>query len=179
MKLETFVTSFATDGSKEKYVKSHMKNEYVPYVTKCGDCERIVRSCHYKDVDGKMRFSMNSSAQAMMFALLLVDRYTKIDVEYGPEVYDELQKCGALGMIISAIPEAEYQEYSTLMHMAVDDIVMSETDVAAKLSDLLQAMGAVLVASVDGLNQLEEENGTDMGSDRGDSQGPLQDQGDI
>ena len=144
MKLETFITNFNTDGSKEKYVKSIVKKDYVPYVEKCDDCQRIVRACHYKDVAGERRFAMNSPAQAMMFALLLVDRYTKIDIEYSAATYDELQRCEALGMIVAAIPEAEYQEYSTLMHMVEDDAVMAETNVAARVDDMKQSFSILL-----------------------------------
>lgn len=154
MKFETFITNFNTDGNKEKYVKGIIKKDYVPYIEKCDDCQRIVRACHYKDVAGERRFAMNSSAQAMMFALLLVDRYTKIDIEYGAETYDELQKCGGLGMIIAAIPEAEYQEYSTLMHMAEDDMVVAETNVAAKLEDIKQALGSVLDVYAKAISEL-------------------------
>lgn len=146
MKLETFITNFMTDGNKEKYVKGVIKKDYIPYVEKCNDCQRIVRACHYKDVAGERRFAMNSPAQAMMFALLLVDRYTKIDIEYNAETYDELQKCEALGMIVAAIPDAEYQEYSTLMHMVEDDLITAETNVAAKLEDFKQAVGTLLLS---------------------------------
>ena len=159
MKLETFITNFNTDGNKEKYVKSVIKKDYIPYVEKCNDCQRIVRACHYKDVAGERRFSMNSPAQAMMFALLLVDRYAKIDIEYSAETYDELQKCGGLGMIIAAIPEAEYQEYSTLMHMAEDDMVVAETNVAARLDDLRQLLGLVFAAYSSAFDNKGAENG--------------------
>lgn len=156
MKLETFITNFNTDGNKEKYAKSVIKKDYIQYVEKCSDCQRIVRACHYKDVAGERRFAMNSSAQAMMFALLLVDRYTKIDIEYNTETYDELQKCGALGMIVALIPEAEYQEYSTLMHMAVDDVIMAETNVAARLDDLKQAIDLIAESYNLALKQIEK-----------------------
>ena len=168
MKLETFITNYMTDGSKEKYVKSVIKKDYVPYTEKCSDCERIARSCHYGEMDGKRRFAINSPAQAMMFALVLVDRYTKIDVEYGTDAYDELQKCGALGMLIAAMPEPEYQEYSTIMHMIEEDLIMSETSVASRLDDLIQAANSVLAATVEGLDRAIAqggENGADLGSD--------------
>lgn len=162
MKLETFITNFMTDGSKEKYVKSVVANEYVSYVDKCNDCERILRSCHYKDVDGVVRFVMNSPAQAMMFALVLVDRYTKIDVEFGVDTYDQLQKCGALGMIISAIPNGEYQEYSAILHMAEDDLIMTETNVGLRLDDIKQAVASFADSYMNAIAaavETEENNG--------------------
>lgn len=162
MKLETFITNFMTDGSKDKYVKSIIKSDYIPYATKCSDCERIIRSCHYTTVDDRQRFVMNSPAQAMMFALVLVDRYTKIDIEYSADEYDELQKSGALGMIVSEIPEAEYQEYSTVLSMSIDDCVMKETNLASRFDDIEQAVRTVsgeyleVLSSVIGV---EEQNG--------------------
>lgn len=146
MKLDTFITHFHTDGDRAKTVKSVINNDYVPYTEKISDCTRIVNSCHYVDVDGKRRYKRNSPAAAMMFALVLVDRYTKIDVEYGTETYDELQKSGALGMIVAAIPEAEYQEYSTVMHMVDDDVVDAEGSIAARMDDLKQAIDSAMNA---------------------------------
>ena len=168
MKLDTFITNYMTDGSKDKYIKSIIKSDYVAYATKCSDCERIVRSCHYIDVDGNRRFSMNSPAQAMMFALLLVDRYTKIDIEYSVDVFDELQKCGALGMIVGMIPEAEHQEYSAIMNMTIDDVVMRETSVAFRLDDLIQAAFSIVDSYAKEIERLvgqENNNAKNMGSD--------------
>ena len=167
MKLETFVTNYVTDGSPEKYIKSHIVKDYVSYVTKCDDCERIARSCHYKDVDGKRRFSTNTPAKAMMFVLLLVDRYTKIDVEYSVEAYDALQKCGAVEAIMSAIPENELQEYSAIMRMVEDDLMLEETNVAARMDDFKQAVFAMLDVSMRAYEELENE--TVLEATRGDS----------
>ena len=163
MKLETFITNYMTDGSKDKYIKSVIRPDYVSYSKKCSDCERIILSCHYQDIDGKRRFVINSPAQAMMFSLLLVDRYTKIDVEYTVDTYDELQKSGALGMIVSALPEAEYQEYSTIMHMFEDDLIMKETCVASRMDDMKQAMFTFVSSYLDTINEAVEG-----GVDRGD-----------
>lgn len=145
MKLERFVTNFSTSGNnKEKYVKDHIRSDYVSYADKVSDCERIVRACHYHDVDEKRRFRLNSPASAMMFTLVLVGRYTNIDLEYNVAEYDELQKCGALKVIISAIPEAEYQEYSAVMRMTEDDTVATETNVAARLDDMAQTINRAI-----------------------------------
>lgn len=154
MKLETFITNYMTDGSKDKYIKSVIRPDYVSYSKKCSDCERIILSCHYQDIDGKRRFVINSPAQAMMFSLLLVDRYTKIDVEYTVDTYDELQKSGALGMIVSALPEAEYQEYSTIMHMFEDDLIMKETCVASRMDDLKQAVSSFVSLYLDAMSEV-------------------------
>lgn len=162
MKLETFITNFMTDGSKDKYVKSVVNGDYVPYVDKCNDCDRILRSCHYKDVDGVRRFVMNSPAQAMMFVLVLVDRYTKIDVEFSADTYDQLQKCGALGLIISSIPEGERQEYSAVLSMAEDDLVMTETNVGLRLDDIKQAVASFAnsyMSAIAAAVETEENNG--------------------
>lgn len=140
MKLETFITNFNTDGSKEKCVKGIMRSEYVPYTTKCGDCMRILDACHYKEVDGKRRFSMNSPAQAMLFALNLIMRYTKIEFDPSVNAYDDLCSCGALKMIVDQIPAAESQEYSAIMRMCEDDLVAKETDLASRFDDFRQAI---------------------------------------
>lgn len=156
MKLDRFLTNFNTSGAgKEKYIKEHIKKDYVSYADKISDCERIARACHYHEVDGKSRFRLNSPASAMMFALVMVGRYTNIELEYSIDEYDELQKCGALGMIIGAIPEMEYDEYSTVMHMVEEDFVFAETDVASKMEDLKNAIGIVLASYVKALSDSE------------------------
>lgn len=153
MKLEIFTTKFNTDGNREKLIKSVMKKDYVPYITKCTDCERIIKACHYKDIAGVLRFNMNSPAQAMLFALQLVSRYTTIEFDMDSVTYDELQKCGALKMIIESIPVSEYQEYNTIMNMRIDDAITNETDVAAKLEDIKQAISAVYDSYINAIGQ--------------------------
>ena len=171
MKLETFITNYMTDGSKDKYVKGVMRADYIPYAEKCSDCQRIANVCHYKDIDGVRRFSMNSPARAMMFALVLVQKYTKIDIEFNADTYDELQKCGALGAIVGLIPDAEYQEYNTVMHMVEDDAVMTETNVSLRLDDLKQAIVSFGTSYIDAVMSYGGAAGNDGDILEGTSEG--------
>jgi hypothetical protein len=65
-------------------------------------------------------------------------------------------------MIISAIPNGEYQEYSAILHMAEDDLIMTETNVGLRLDDIKQAVASFAdsyMSAIAAAVETEENNG--------------------
>ena len=167
MKIDTFVKNFKVEQTRNEYLSKTIKREYVPYVTKVADCERIARSCNHIEVAGKRKYNVNSPAQAMMFILLLLSRYTNIDISYNAEDYDKLQSIGAIKAIIEMIPAGEYQEYSTVMRMVNEDMAVNENSLTLRFDDFKESIVMAVNRYLEGIEAaandvLESDNGEEQ-----------------
>ena len=130
--------SKAKDKTFEEFIKKHITTEYVDYMTKYTYCDLIIKSSSYAK-DGEISFiKINSSMRLLFFKMRLIELYTDIDIDDENVVneYDKLNKIGAIDVIISAIPEKEYSEFSKLLNMRMDDFRDNEYSIIALLYDL-------------------------------------------
>ena len=130
--------SKAKDKTFEEFIKKHITTEYVDYVTKVVYCKNIVKaSCYIKDGDREF-IKINSEKRYLFFVMRLIELYTDIEIDEDNVVseYDKLNKIGAIDVLMSAIPEKEYTEFSTLLNMEMDDFRDNEYSITALLYNL-------------------------------------------
>lgn len=138
--VEMFCKSFKSlskgkDKMLEDFINKHIVTDYVSIVEKDALCTHIVEStCYVKEGDKKF-IKFNSVGRYIFFVMKLIDIYT--DIEIGTDrldlQYDELNKVGAIGALMDAIPESEYTEFSTILNMKVDDLRDNEYSITAML----------------------------------------------
>lgn len=130
--------SKAKDKTFEEFIKKHITTEYVDYITKVVYCKNIVKaSCYIKDGDREF-IEISSEKRYLFFVMRLIKLYTDIEIDDENVVseFDKLNKIGAIDVLIAAIPEKEYTEFSTLLNMKMDDFRENEYSITALLYNL-------------------------------------------
>ncbi len=131
--------------SNQKFdFKKVIKKQYVPYIEKLTECNRIIEATCHKTVDGRKFISINTPARYLMFVMRLVDIYTDIDIAFegtkATDAYDLLQENGLLSPILDAIPKGEYSEFSTLLDMVLDDFRDNEYSITSMLYNFKESL---------------------------------------
>lgn len=148
--VDMFVKSFkanskAKDKTFEEFINKHITTRYVPFITKSTICESIVKSCcNIKDGNHEI-VKINSSNRYLFFTMKLIELYTDIEINITEEnnlavIYDKLAEIGAANVLLSAIPEDEYIEFSTILNMKMDDFRENEYSLTALLYNLKQSL---------------------------------------
>jgi len=145
--VDSFVKAYrtnikTTEDNFKKFINKHIVTDYVPYITKCSYCDAIVKAtCFVKD--GNREFvKINSANRYLFFVMRLIELYTDIEINEEEVVYeyDKLCKEGAINVLISSIPEAEYTEFSTLLKMKMDDFMDNEYSFTAFIYNLKESL---------------------------------------
>ena len=129
-------------SAMETFIKKHITTEYVDFITKSVHCETIVKTtCHKKQEDREF-VVIDSTSRYLFFVMKLIQLYTDIDINNDNVVedYDKLNKAGAVNVIITAIPETEYSEFSTLLNMKMDDFRDNEYSITALLYNFKESL---------------------------------------
>ena len=145
--VEMFCKSFKSlskgkDKMLEDFINKHVGVDYIPFTQKDALCTHIVEStCYIKDGDKKF-IKFNSTGRYIFFVMKLIDLYT--DIEIGTDrldlQYDELNKVGAIGVLLKAIPKGEYNEFSSVLKMKLDDIRDNEYSTPALLYNIKNSL---------------------------------------
>lgn len=125
----------------EVFIKKHVVKDYVPFLEKCVWCDGIIKaSCHVVDLDESGNITnefvkINSATRYVSFVMRLISLYTDVEIDFENaefvNQYDQLNKVGAINDLITGIPENEYDEFSTILNMKMDDFRDNEYSVAA------------------------------------------------
>ena len=154
MKLDLFIKEYKKAADKDKFLKSHIVNTYVNYERKTALCENIVNASMYTTENNQKHFRQNSPVKNELTLLSLVTEYTDIEIgDTGEEMlaaFNELNKEGVFGGIISNIPETEYVEFTTLLDMVTDDFLANERD----LISYIETKARLIVESLGGIDGL-------------------------
>jgi hypothetical protein len=149
MTVSEFVKGFNEVTDKETYVKRHIKTDYVNYVDKANDCERIVKASCY-DAEGK--FKANTVSQYFLFVQTLVDRYLGLQYKDALNMFDTFERYGITEVFISVI-EKEYSKYTTILNMVANDIIADETSLTnyfdAKINGLMNLLSNIEEGELD------------------------------
>ena len=150
----------------ETFIKKHIITEYVPYLDKDVVCTRIIYATCYTDKERKI-VKFNTPVRQILFNMNLIDLYTDIEISFKDDEtikqYDKLMSCGAIYLLINAIPEAEHMEFSTLLDMKLDDLVSNEYSITALLYNLKESVNLseeVINSAIEILSK--EQNTTDI-----------------
>ena len=128
-------------SAMETFIKKHITTQYVDFMTKNVYCDKIIEStCHIKD--GNREFiKINSVSRDLFFTMRLIQLYTdiKLDEENIIGEYDKLNEVGAIDVIIEAIPDSEYIEFSDMLNKMLGDFLNNEYSVNALLYNLKES----------------------------------------
>lgn len=120
-----------SQNAKDVIMKTIEVKNYVSYVMKEVTARQIIQTSHFiyptdSDISEMTNEeiqelkgipSINYSKQYLFTALMLVDLYTNIDVDFskGVNEYDKLAEYGIMNYIINNIPDSEIQEFRMLI----------------------------------------------------------------
>lgn len=118
--------SKAKDKTFEEFINKHITTQYVPFITKNVICDGIVSACCYIKEGDREIVKIDSPSRYLFFVTKMIETYTDIDFNITEEnnlavIYDKLNEIGAVDVLIAAIPEREYTEFSTILNMKMDD----------------------------------------------------------
>lgn len=150
----------------ENFIKKHIVTEYIPYIEKDVVCTRIMYATCYADKDRRI-VKFNTPTRQILFNMNLIDLYTDIEISFKDDEtikqYDKLMSSGAIYLLIDAISETEYMEFSTLLDMKIDDLISNEYSLTAILYNLKESIGIsseVIGAAIEAITK-EENNSND------------------
>ena len=133
----------AKDKTFEDFIKKHITTDYVNFLNKEVICTSIINTTCHTNTDDRKITKINSSSRYIFFIMKMIETYTdiEIDIEKHPldYYYDELNKIGAIDVLVNAIPEKEYAEFSTLLDMKLDDFINNEYSITALLYNLKES----------------------------------------
>lgn len=110
-------------SAMETFIKKHIVTDYIDFLTKSVYCEKIIDvTCYIKDGERKI-VKINSANRYLFYIMRMIELYTDIELNQERiwEDYDKLNKAGAIGVIMAAIPKSEQSEFSTILNMKLDD----------------------------------------------------------
>jgi len=162
-------TSKAKDKTFEDFIAKHMTTTYIPYLTKVAYCQDIVEKTSHRIIDhNKKIVKVSSPNRHLFFTMKLIELYTDIEFNTYEKVdkdnnisidYDKLKECGAAPVLISAIPEEEFDEFTTILTMVIDDFYQNEyslTALAYNAKESLSLSEEVINSVIDDLTKQAE-----------------------
>ena len=161
--IDMFVKSYKANAkvkgkTLEDFIQKHIVTDYIGFIKKSVICDGIIQATSYIKDGDKTFISLNSANRYLFFVMKLIENYTDIEIKIDDEhtvdyYYDELNKIGAIEVILSAIPKSEYSEFSTLLNMKLDDFMDNEYSITALLYNFKQSLSL----SEDVINSVIEE----------------------
>ena len=140
--------SKAKDKTFEEFIDKHITTKYVPFLKKEAYCDAIVRSTSFVKEGDIELVEINSASRYLCFIMRLIDLYTDIELsdysgDNGANLatdYDKLNEVGAVNVLLSAIPEAEFTEFNSLLKLKLDDLYDNEYSVTALFYNLKKSL---------------------------------------
>ena len=159
IKISEFINGYKLAKDKEKYIEPHITVKYVPFATKLAHVRRIIDFSMYKEVNGRKVFWTNTLLQYELTMQTIIQLYTDIDLTDGSkdegkwlDGFDKLEEAQAMNDIAKAIG-ADYQGFSTMLKMGVEDEVFNNS-LVNWLDTKAEAMGLTLDTIEGGIKEL-------------------------
>ena len=160
MRYDVFIKKYSSSNSKNKFIKDHVVNTYIPYTTKIAEAKEIVKRTCYREINGKNVFQQDSTAFFMLFMLRILRSYTDIEYEDGAdalEAFDAISKAELWEPIIMAIPAKEYDTFDTVLHMVKDDEMENYRSIAGFFESKVDALSMILNTIAEAYTKSEEK----------------------
>ena len=143
---------FTSPDAKTKYIKKHIVADYVPYIKKINEAQRIIKASMYMDD----KFHVNTPARYMLTMIAVAQMYLdlKFDTMNMMLQFDMLEKRGINDMFPGLIG-VDYDRFTTLISMMYDDEIMNTRDLTAFLETKAEAVGIVAEQM---MGMIEENN---------------------
>ncbi len=164
MNYKDFVEEYKKSQKKEEFVKEHVTVQYLPYATKKTEAQEIARlSSHIINDDGtEGMYRRDTAMQFFLTQVRLLICYTDIEIDTNEitATYDELCECGAIEVILEAIPSTERTVFTTMAQMAMDDAYTNEADVGIVLSTKLDVFKLTVDTALSAFGEIAKQNET-------------------
>lgn len=154
-----------SDELKIQFLKSVVKDKYIPFENKVTICEKIVESSYYvktKDKNGIeiKKLHINSPAKHMLYHMNIVNNYTVIDVDFKNclEEFNLLNKNGFIENMFCFMPRREMEEFTSILNMVESDILQNEYETHAFISSQVERFGELTSATLSPLLQILTDN---------------------
>lgn len=145
------------DSAMENFIKKHITTDYIDFLQKDTVCASIIKATTHVQSTDRSIVKVNSVSRYLLFVMRLIDLYTDIEIDFTEtnfvKQYDELNKVGAIDVLINSIPENEYAEFDTILNMELNDFRENEYSLTAFLYNLKES----LTLSEEVINSVLEE----------------------
>ena len=146
-------------SAMDMFIDKHITTKYVPYMTKCVYCDRIVKTTCYTKIGDREIVNIDSTSRFLYFTMRLIELYT--DIEFKPEElvqsYDKLNEVGVIDIIMKAIPKTEYNEFNTFLNMKMDDFRNNNYSITALLSNFKESFSISEEAITEALKEVTQQ----------------------
>lgn len=145
MTVKDFVKKYValqTDSDRERFLKKHIKDEYIPYEKKITICRVILdNSCYETVISGKTEtkvFRVNSPKRYFNYCIALIRYYT--DLEFDPnditEEFNLLDRNDLIDILVALISDKEVDKFKTILNMMFDDLIDRERSIGGITENL-------------------------------------------
>lgn len=142
-----------TDDEKIKFVKKHIKNEYVPYEKKADLANSIVNLSYWVDDGdcGKI-LHVDSIVKYMLTCICIIDLYTDIERQKKEDTmledFNILNGSGVLDIVINNVDSRELKEFNMVLQMTCDDVMTNEYENHAYITKQVDRFSKLIGAAI-------------------------------
>ena len=184
------ITKRTSDAVKKTYLNKVTKiKPHVSYVQREIIAKKIIDTAHFsipigtditkltdEELDNLPKVpTINHSAQYVLSALMLVDLYTniKIDFKQGAFQYDKLVESGVINYVLDNIPESEINEFKMLIDYKYEEYYQKYFSMKAyvdsklgKLESIISVLTDTITTSLDKIDKDEVKEIIDVVKDK-------------
>lgn len=167
-----------SENAKKAYINQVVKiKPHVSYVARDVVAKQIIDTAHFSFPEGvditnisedelkniEKVPKINRSAQYIMSALMLVDLYTNIKIDFvkGAFQYDKLVESGIINYVLENVPESEINEFKMLIDYKYDEYYQKyfsmKSYVDSKLNDLELVINTLTDMIATTLSKIDEK----------------------
>ena len=166
MTVKEFVEKYnnlASEKLKDDMINKSIVLSYLNYEDKCDMCARIISSSNYDNVNGEKIFKQKSTSRYMLTVLSIIDKYTKIDINFaGKNVlsdFNMLDKLGLIDGIINAISKTEITKIQKIMEMQLNDLEANERNIVSFIEKYLRQSEMAMDLLLNNMSNKQEIEG--------------------
>ena len=168
-----------SENAKKAYINQVVKiKPHVSYVARDVVAKQIIDAAHFsfpegiditnisedelKDIEKVPK--INRSSQYVMSALMLVDLYTNIKIDFakGAFQYDKLVESGVINYVLENVPESEINEFKMLIDYKYEEYYQKyfsmKSYVDSKLNDLELVINTLTDMITTTLSKIDKKN---------------------
>ena len=168
-----------SENAKKAYINQVVKiKPHVSYVARDVVAKQIIDAAHFSFPEGiditnisedelkniEKVPKINRSSQYVMSALMLVDLYTNIKIDFakGAFQYDKLVESGVINYVLENVPESEIKEFEMLIDYKYEEYYQKyfsmKSYVDSKLNDLELVINTLTDMITTTLSKIDEKN---------------------
>lgn len=167
-----------SENAKKAYINQVIKiKPHVSYVARDVVAKQIIDAAHFSFPEGiditnisedelkniEKVPKINRSSQYVMSALMLVDLYTNIKIDFakGAFQYDKLVESGVINYVLENVPESEIKEFEMLIDYKYEEYYQKyfsmKSYVDSKLNDLELVINTLTDMIITTLSKIDEK----------------------